>query len=245
MGGPDIAFDSFEVLINQSSPPVQEEEEENNAGGGGGGGGITGEVVKDEVVCNIPYIRYAKECCLDSNNNSICDRDEVITNKTQENKTAPLKEEEKEWEMFKSVKNIFSNIGNAVSSFVKFANKIKSYVFIVIGILIFSSVCVFCFIYLYKIIKKRKRDMRRLGSMKGTKVYAVNGNYIGKIMEIYLDENKGRVYGWLIKLDKKLAKKIGIKKILVKHEFVQSISNIMLVSERVHEHLENFTEGIN
>jgi len=74
---------------------------------------------------------------------------------------------------------------------------------------------------------------------------AGNGNYIGKIMEIYLDENKGRVYGWLIKLDKKLAKKIGIKKILVKHEFVQSISNIMLVSERVHEHLENFTEGIN
>lgn len=28
------------------------------------------------VVCNAPYIRYAAECCLDQNDNNICDRDE-------------------------------------------------------------------------------------------------------------------------------------------------------------------------
>ncbi len=30
----------------------------------------------NEVVCNPPYIRYANECCLDQNSNSVCDSDE-------------------------------------------------------------------------------------------------------------------------------------------------------------------------
>ena len=39
----------------------------------------TGEVVKDienQVVCNKPYILVGTECCLDQNDNSICDTDE-------------------------------------------------------------------------------------------------------------------------------------------------------------------------
>ena len=30
------------------------------------------------VVCNAPYIRHADDCCLDQNNNKICDEDETI-----------------------------------------------------------------------------------------------------------------------------------------------------------------------
>ena len=30
------------------------------------------------VVCNSPYIRFATTCCLDENNNSICDKDESV-----------------------------------------------------------------------------------------------------------------------------------------------------------------------
>ncbi|MFH1834568.1 MAG: hypothetical protein ABH851_00100, partial [Methanobacteriota archaeon] len=31
---------------------------------------------RDSVVCNPPYIRFEKSCCLDENNNKICDKDE-------------------------------------------------------------------------------------------------------------------------------------------------------------------------
>ncbi|MBU4201945.1 MAG: carboxypeptidase-like regulatory domain-containing protein [Candidatus Altiarchaeota archaeon] len=33
----------------------------------------------DEIVCNPPYMRFGKECCLDRDGNSICDRDEATT----------------------------------------------------------------------------------------------------------------------------------------------------------------------
>ena len=33
-------------------------------------------ISKELVVCNKPYIRYASECCLDKNDNAICDKDE-------------------------------------------------------------------------------------------------------------------------------------------------------------------------
>lgn len=36
------------------------------------------------VVCNKPYIQIGTECCLDNNNNSVCDKDESIS---QDNKT--------------------------------------------------------------------------------------------------------------------------------------------------------------
>ncbi|MBN2422969.1 hypothetical protein JXB41_07115 [Candidatus Woesearchaeota archaeon] len=35
------------------------------------------EPVMDNIVCNTPYIRIADTCCLDKNNNSICDNDEA------------------------------------------------------------------------------------------------------------------------------------------------------------------------
>src|SRR3989344_1798060 len=31
----------------------------------------------EEVVCNSPYIRVGRDCCLDKNSNSICDNDET------------------------------------------------------------------------------------------------------------------------------------------------------------------------
>ena len=32
-----------------------------------------------EITCNAPYIKVGTECCLDTNNNSICDKDETMT----------------------------------------------------------------------------------------------------------------------------------------------------------------------
>ncbi len=40
---------------------------------------ITGNVVNSnkEIVCNTPYIRIGEGCCVDSNDNQICDKDEL------------------------------------------------------------------------------------------------------------------------------------------------------------------------
>src|SRR3989338_1342686 len=45
------------------------------------------------IVCNPPYIRYASECCLDQNDNKICDRDErELTSEEKENEDKINKE---------------------------------------------------------------------------------------------------------------------------------------------------------
>ena len=36
------------------------------------------EVSKEVIICNQPYIRVGTQCCLDNNNNSICDKDEKV-----------------------------------------------------------------------------------------------------------------------------------------------------------------------
>lgn len=54
--------------------------------------------IRQEVTCNPPYIKVGTSCCLDQNNNSICDKDEKsiiqtpITGKIVENTTAVISE---------------------------------------------------------------------------------------------------------------------------------------------------------
>ena len=59
-----------------------------------GGGGVTNGEITSQIVCNPPYIKYGEGCCLDKNNNGICDKDEIPVNQEQknevwENKTIP------------------------------------------------------------------------------------------------------------------------------------------------------------
>lgn len=39
---------------------------------------VESEKDSEGIVCNSPYMRHAAECCLDVDNNSICDSDEVV-----------------------------------------------------------------------------------------------------------------------------------------------------------------------
>ena len=108
----------------------------------------------------------------------------------------------------------------------------KNYFFIVLGILIGILVVVSGTNVLVKSTKKRKnKDMNKLKSIPGTLVYGSDGKKIGKVKDIYLEDN--RIYGWFIIVDKKLSKKIKIKKILVKHKYVKSISHIMIIDEDI------------
>ena len=81
VSGASQSFTASEAIAEEETPSDDS---------GGGGGGITGNVI-EEVVCNSPYIRHGAECCLDANNNSICDIDEGLPAEEK-----PEKETEKE-----------------------------------------------------------------------------------------------------------------------------------------------------
>ena len=216
-----------------------------DTGGGGssGGGGITGEVIQ-EVVCNPPYIRYGKECCLDANNNSICDKDETKEDLEEGNKTKTEETDEdetpkKEIKIYENLRKITSKIGNFFSSLGKTISSNKTYLFIGFGSLILVAGILFLIRF---IIKRKPRDITRLKSIKGIKVYGADGHKIGAVKEAYLGEN--RIYGWLIKVDRSISKKIKKKNILVKQKHIESIKHIMIIDKRVSEHLEKLDSEV-
>ncbi|MBT4174320.1 hypothetical protein HOC80_03940 [archaeon] len=73
-GGTAPAYDSF---------VVEGAVESSGGGSSGGGSGITGGATQ-KVVCDPPYIRHGIECCLDQNNNTVCDGDEEEEEKIEE-----------------------------------------------------------------------------------------------------------------------------------------------------------------
>jgi hypothetical protein len=68
VGGTAPAYDSFLVI----TPAIQTSTTHSS-----GGSVITTKAITSEVVCNVPYIRYELGCCLDKNNNNICDVDDI------------------------------------------------------------------------------------------------------------------------------------------------------------------------
>ena len=123
--------------------------------GGGGGGSITGKAI-EEVICNSPYIRYEKGCCLDFNNNSICDVDE----EKQEPEFSPEDEQSKTEEELPSEKpsslsNIFNKIGQFFKPAFSYIKQKNLYFIIGFGSLIFILLLV---IVIIKTSRKRKKS---------------------------------------------------------------------------------------
>lgn len=57
---------------------------------------------KQGIICNPPYIQVGNDCCLDQNNNSICDKDEMLgKTETETPQEEPAEEEQNESEMDK------------------------------------------------------------------------------------------------------------------------------------------------
>lgn len=51
---------------------------------------VSGCITQNPLVCNKPYILVGNSCCLDSNGNSVCDKDEVTTTTAQVTTTTTL-----------------------------------------------------------------------------------------------------------------------------------------------------------
>jgi sporulation protein YlmC with PRC-barrel domain len=87
---------------------------------------------------------------------------------------------------------------------------------------------------LFRSLRNPRKD-NGLNSTYGLKVYSSDGHFIGNIREVYLEGH--RIYGWLIKVNSEIAKTIGKKNILLKHECVKSVKEVMLVDGRVSKRL--------
>jgi sporulation protein YlmC with PRC-barrel domain len=229
-GGTATAYDTFVV-----STPAAEEVQSRQ--GGGGTSRTTGEVV-EEVVCNSPYIRHGKECCLDINNNSICDPDEVI--KEGVNETSEINETYRgkgtsNKPILDFIKKTWNKIKKLSLLVYEFASENKVYLIeggialLILGILILLSIRLPS--RLKHISKIKRKKPKTLKDMLGLEVYDREGNRIGKIKDIYIEKGKSKIYGWLIKIDRKKSRKK--KNILIRHKYVKSISHIMIIDERV------------
>ena len=72
---------------------------------------------------------------------------------------------------------------------------------------------------------------RRIKEIVGSKVFTDNGDYFGEVEEVTLVENK--VDGWKIKIarDSSLSAFLGgAKGLIIPHQFVKAIGDVMVVS---------------
>jgi len=74
----------------------------------------------------------------------------------------------------------------------------------------------------------------------GKTVYSASGNKIGIVKEAYLEGTKTKLYGWVIRLNRKHSKGLSKKQILVRPGNVVAINTIMIVEDNVAEHIEKF-----
>lgn len=106
-------------------------------------------------------------------------------------------------------------------------------------ILIIGAFGLLVFAYRKKIVEEwesRRINKHSKNSIKGLinkKVYLENGDYIGKVNEVLIEENK--IDSLRIKLDKK--QKSKLKGIIVKYKDVKCVGHIVIINEKVLEKL--------
>ena len=219
-----MAFDSFIVTNgNESSQSDNESLGSSSSGSSGGsssgnsgsswGGSINGKVT-EEIVCNPPYIRYGKECCLDANKNNICDKDEISTI-SQENGTSNINNEipKKEPLFLEVIKNTIGSMNNFLSSIEKSMIQNKNYLFLIFGIFI----VLFLIIILIKTKKKGKsRKVKRIKATVLEPKYSEKVKLIGGKEYLEIKPVKS------LKNEKRVNKKEGLLKL---KEFLSHLFN--------------------
>ena len=120
---------------------------------------------------------------------------------------------------------------------------------------IFLLPLVFVLIVIFAIIKRKKvkelaidllnsifrknEPSNYLSGVIGMKVYCSEGNYIGKVEEIYIDKKSPKIYGFLIKLNKGISKKIKKKGILIRYKNIKATKHIILIDKLASKYLED------
>lgn len=221
-GGSASAFDSFEVTSTTETPQTPPSQSGSSSQDFSGSSIIspptkkplpeqekTEEKQKEaEIICNPPYKRHGPECCLDQNNNNICDKDEK--------KEEPPKRE-----------NFFTLITGFITNNIIDIGKIKLFA----PILIILISIILLTILIIKNKKDEKKNKSRLKNIINLKVFTTEGMEIGKIKEIYLENNK--IHSIKVKLNEK--KKFKAKGIIIPYKAVEAIKDIIIIKNKIME----------
>ena len=234
-GGTASAYDSFEVI----TPPQPKQ-----PSGGMTGGAITlnettiqniTQVV--EVVCNAPYMKYGTSCCMDANNNSICDSDEKIEEKIE----VPAAQKQ----AYISLGSLLSTIGGNDTLTIM---GIVLLIFILRGVMKVrkgrgagKEVRIRKEPGIRKIkLSRELKTKNRLTGVIGLGVYSECGMKIGKVREVRLEGNK--IHSWIIDFDKRIAEKMRKKGLILKHRYVKSVGDVLIIHEGIAAHLKMHKE---
>ena len=75
-------------------------------------------------------------------------------------------------------------------------------------------------------------NLRRLSDVYNLKVYTEDGMYLGEVEDVLISGN--RIYGWKIKINDPELLKRGAKGLIIQHQLVKAIGQIMIVSRIVY-----------
>jgi len=153
---------------------------------------------------------------------------EVIHNKENDNETAKIETTSS------ATLDIFNKTKLYFKISIKLLIKNIIYIIIVIGSL---TILLLLIIFIPKLKKKKEHDITKITNTYNLEVYSEDGNKIGTIKDALITKNK--IYGWLIKPDKRIAEKIK-KNVLIKHKDIIAIKQIMIVNKKISEHLGSF-----
>jgi sporulation protein YlmC with PRC-barrel domain len=181
------ASDSFEVASASQTPTTP-----SPPGGGDGGGIVVKNPVQEnktyeqenktyEIVCNPPYIRHGKECCLDVNGNLICDEDEKIE-VPEQNKIKDEETPKKESQFLNNIKSAVSNIGNFFSLIGKSMKENKNYLFIGFGILMVLAIMAVLIKVMLKKTRKKRKEPRRYRKKIKENLKKIKGRHFAVII---------------------------------------------------------------
>lgn len=134
--------------------------------------------------------------------------------------------------------------GNVVFALPDISNKVKISLEIIAGLVLIASL-----IYivrrskLAKALRRESKPVIAKGINKNNelmhqmhkKVYSENGNLIGTVKDIYIEEN--RVYGFLIAPAANIRKLVGGKAFMVRYKHVSSVGNVVMIKGTIEEYL--------
>jgi len=84
-------------------------------------------------------------------------------------------------------------------------------------------------------------NIKRISEVYKLKVYTEDGMYLGDVEDAIITGNK--IYGWKIKIaDPELIKR-GAKGLIVQHQLVKAIGQIMIISKVAYPSKEESEEG--
>ena len=71
-------------------------------------------------------------------------------------------------------------------------------------------------------------NLRKLTEIYNLRVYTEDGMYLGDVEDVLISENK--IYGWKIRINDSELLKRGAKGLIIQHQLVKAIGQIMIVS---------------